>query len=76
MTAWLFTALGVVVVALGAWLRHSLRQAMLERKRDDELEKIIVRSEKAREAIDAKTTENVAAVPGKSDAELEEEINR
>lgn len=76
MTAWIVTALGAVVVVLGVWLRHSLRQAMLERKRDHELEQIIVRNEQAHAEIDAKTAENVAAVPGKTDAELEEELNR
>lgn len=76
MTGWLVALLGAVVLGAGAWLRRALQQAEREREKDREIERIIVRAEQERDAIDARTEAHVAAVPGKTDDELETELNR
>ncbi len=72
MTAALIWAGLAIAGILAAWFgkRKTTGQPTPEEAR------VHVEAQNARDAIDAATTANVAAVPGKTDAEIEEEINR
>jgi hypothetical protein len=67
--ALLFAVVGAII----AWLRP--RRSTTGSPTPEEA-RVHVEAQREREAIDARTEAAVAAVPGESDAELEQEMNR